>query len=138
MVDTKSLEATRANWEGSHGRVAAAYSQGIKGAKDVIAKAIAGEDNYVAGVSAAAAEGRRAKGLQKVSDEQWRAAALEKGATRIAAGMAGSKQKYASGMGGVLSTIQGVSLPPRTQDAATNVANRVTPIAVALQNAKRR
>ena len=37
MVDTKSLEQTQKNWEESHGRVPAAYSAGVTGAKDVIA-----------------------------------------------------------------------------------------------------
>ena len=138
MVETKTLEATSKAWEQSHSRVASAYVEGISAARDVIAKAIAGEANYAAGVQEAIASGRRAKALDQVSHEQWRKAAREKGGPRIAPAIAAAKDSFRSGMGEVLSTIQAVSLPARTTDAATNVANRVTPIAVALQNMARR
>ena len=36
------------------------------------------------------------------------------------------------------SVIEGTTLPERTRDAAANVQNRVLPLAVALQEAKRR
>lgn len=135
-MDTKSLEETTKNWEGAIPRVAAAYSAGVQGAQNIIAKAIAGEENYAAGVSAAVANKSRAKGLQKISDEDWRNAALKKGAVRIGAGMTEAKGKFSSGMGEVLSVLQGITLPARTQDPAANVDNRVKPIAVALHAMK--
>ena len=136
MVDTKSLDQTQKNWEDSHGRVPAAYSEGVKNAKDVIAKGIAAEDLYAQRVQEAIASKRRAKKLAEVSDEQWRQAALDKGATRIAAGMAASKQKFNTGMAKVLSTIQGVTIAPRTSDPMANVDNRVKPIVAALAKLK--
>ncbi len=138
MVDTKSLEQTTKNWEGAIPRVAAAYSEGIAGAQNVIQKAIAAEDNYAAGVSQAVANKSRAKGLAKISDEDWRQAALKKGAVRIGQGMTEAKGKFSSGMSEVLSVIQGVTLPARTQDPAANVDNRVKPLAVALHAMKNR
>jgi len=137
MVETKSLEQTNKNWKASHGRVASAYTDGVKGAQNVIQKAIDGEDNYAAGVQRAVADKQRVKGLQRVTDEDWRRGAVEKGAARIAPGMAASEAKYNRGMTEVLSTINSVNLPPKTQDPAANVQNRVTPIAVALHNMKR-
>jgi len=137
MVNTKSLDATRKNWEGSHGRVPAAYADGIKGATDVIAKAIAAEDLYAQKVQEAIASKRRATKLAEVSDEQWRKAALDKGAPRIAAGMAAAKDKYAKGMGAVLSTIQSVSIAPRSADPMANVDGRVKPIVAALAAMKK-
>jgi len=136
MVDTKSLDQTQKNWEASHGRVPAAYSDGVRGAKDVIAKGVAAEALYAQKVQEAISSGRRAKKLQEVSDEQWRAAALEKGAARIATGMAASKNKFNAGMSKVLSTIQGVSIAPRTADPIANVDNRVKPIVAALHKLK--
>ena len=132
MVETKSLEATKKAWEDSHGRVPAAYSEGITGAKDVIAKGVAAEALYAQKVQEAIASGRRAKKLAEVSDDQWRRAALEKGAARIAPGMAAAKEKFATGMSKVLSTIQGVTIAPRTADPMQNVDNRVKPIVAAL------
>lgn len=136
MVDTKSLDQTQKNWEASHGRVPQAYSEGVRGAKDVIAKGIAAEDLYAQKVQEAIASKRRAKKLALVSDEQWRAAALDKGASRIATGMAASKQKFNTGMSKVLSTIQSVSIAPRTSDPMANVDNRVKPIVAALAKLK--
>ena len=136
MVDTKSLDQTQKNWEASHGRVPEAYSAGVRGAKDVIAKGVAAEPLYAQKVQEAISAGRRAKKLAEVSDEQWRQAALEKGAARIATGMAASKQKFNSGMAKVLSTIQGVTIAPRSADPMANVDGRVKPIVAALAKMK--
>ncbi|GAI75076.1 unnamed protein product [marine sediment metagenome] len=136
MVRTKGLERTNANWKASHGRVSAAYSAGIDGAQDVIAKAIAGEDNYAAGVSNAVANRSRAKGLEKVSDADWKKAAKEKGAPRIVSGMKAGEGKYSAGMSKNLSVIESVTIPPRTQDGMANIDNRLKPIAAALMASK--
>jgi len=138
MVDTKSLEATRTNWEGAIGRVPAAYAKGVAGAKDVINKAIAGEELYAAKVQEAISNKSRARALAKVSDEDWRKAATEKGAARIGTGMTAAKEKFASGMGEVLSVIQGVTIAPRTADPIANVDGRVKPIVAALAAMKKR
>ena len=132
MVDTKSLEEVNANWKAAQGRVPAAYAAGIDRAKDVINKAIAGEENYAAGVNQAVADRSRAKGLAKVSDADWKKAAKEKGAVRIAAGMAAAEPKFSAGMAKNLQTIQSVTIPPRTQDGMANIDNRLKPIAAAL------
>ena len=138
MVDTKSLEVTRSNWESSHGRVASSYSAGVDAAQNVTAKAIAGEEVYAAKMQEAIANRSRAKGLEKSSDEKWRKGAKEKGATRIAQGMAAAKQEYATGMGEVLSVIQGVTIAPRTADPIANVDGRVKPIVAALAAMKKK
>ena len=136
MVKTKGISATQANWEGAIGTVPAKYQQGVNAATDVINKAIAGESNYVAGIQRAAANQSRVKGLQKVSDSDWKKAALEKGAPRIAQGMTAAKAKFGSGMSKVLGVIEGVSIAEKGQDVTQNVMNRVVPIAQALRNAK--
>jgi len=136
MVETKSLEQTQKNWDASHGRVPAAYSDGVKGARDVIAKAIAAEDLYATKVQEAVSKRLRAKKLQNVSDEEWRSAALNKGAARIATGMAASKQKFNKGISQVLNTIQGTTIAPRTADPMANVDGRVKPIVSALHKLK--
>ena len=137
MVRTKGLQATVKNWKDAQGRVAANYSAGVQRTTDWQAKAIQGEQNYADGVQRAVQEKARAKGLSNVSDSDWQQAALNKGSQRIVAGMQASESKFSNGVQKNLATIEGVSLPPRTQDAATNVQNRVIPIAVALQKQKR-
>lgn len=137
MVETKSLEQTRKSWEESHGRVPAAYQAGVQAARDVIAKGVAAEQLYAQRVQEAISSQRRANNLSKISDEDWRKAAREKGAARIATGMAASKEKFAKGMGEVLSVIQGTTIAPRTADPMANVDNRVKPIVANLAKMRR-
>jgi len=132
MVETKSLEATRANWTAAHGRVPAAYQAGVQAASNVIAKSVAAEDNYAQGVQAAVASRLRAKKLESVTDADWKKAASEKGAARIVAGMKASENKFVKGMSQNLATIQSVVIPSRTQDPMANIDNRLKPIAAAL------
>jgi len=137
MVETKSLAQTEANWKNAIGRVPAAYADGVRNAKDVINKAIAGEALYAEKMQEAIQNQSRARGLQKVSDEDWRSAALNKGAARIGQGMTEAAPKFSKGMAQVLSVIQGVSLPARVADPVQNVQNRVVPIVEALAAMKK-
>lgn len=136
MVDTKSVEQSSKNWEDAIGRVPAAYVAGISGAKDVIAKGVAAEDLYAQKVQEAIASKRRARKLAEVSDEQWKAAARDKGGSRIGPGMTASKDKFRTGIGRVLETIRGVTIAPRTADPMANIDNRVKPIVAALVKLK--
>ena len=136
MVDTKSLDQTQRKWEAAIGRVPQAYVEGVNAAKDVIAKGVAAEELYAQRVQEAIASKRRARKLAEVSDEQWRTAAKEKGGARIGPGMSAAKQKFNVGISKVLSTLQSVSLPPRTADPMANIDNRVKPIVAALRKLK--
>ena len=137
MVKTKGLDVTRKNWEASHGRVPAAYTAGVNAASGVIDAAKAGEDLYAAKVAEAVANKSRVKGLDKVSDADWKSAAINKGAVRIAGGMAAAKEDYAKGMSKNLSVIEGVTIAARVADPMTNIDNRLKPIAKALYDSKR-
>jgi hypothetical protein len=80
--------------------------------------------------------GRRLTGLQnKTSQADWKQKAVDKGAPRISAGMAAGATAYQAAANLIISTLQGISLPPRTGDAMQNIDNRVKPIASALQTA---
>ncbi len=136
MVKTKSLEATRRKWEASHGRVAQAYAEGVAGVSGFKEAALRGQRLYEERMQDANVLARRAKGLERISDEDWKRAAREKGASRIAPGMAAAKEKYAKGMGRVLSALNEVNLPDRTADPVANVQNRVIPIVKRLSQLK--
>lgn len=136
MVDTKSASEALENWKAAQGRVPEAYSKGVARAKNVTEKAIAGEALFAAKMQEAIANKSRAKGLEKSSDEKWRAAAQGKGAQRIAAGMAAAENEFSSGIAKVLSVIQGVSIPARVADPMANIDNRLKPIAKALHDMK--
>ena len=136
MVDTKSTEQAMKNWEDGIGRAPTKYAEGVKNATGVIEKAIAAEDLYAQKMQEAIASGRRAKKLAEVSDEQWKQAALEKGAARIGPGMIAAKEKMRTGIGKVLDVIRSVQIAPRTADPMANIDNRVKPIAAALHKLK--
>jgi hypothetical protein len=79
---------------------------------------------------------RRTKGIDRVSDESWRTDTINKGAAVIGSRMTGAADKQVSRFAPYAAVLQGIELQPRTADPATNVANRVTPIAVALRAKK--
>ena len=137
MVETKSLSVVQKKWEDAIGRVPASYTEGVSGAKDVIAKGVSGEELYATKVQEAIASKRRATELAKVSDTDWKNAATTKGAQRIGPGMSAAKGKFNKGINEVLTVIQGVTIAPRTADGLTNVDNRVKPIVKALMDMKK-
>jgi hypothetical protein len=137
MVDTKPLSQVQKKWEDSIGRVPSAYAEGVAGAKDVIAKGVAAEGLYAEKLQATIASKKRATELAKVSDSEWKAAAGDKGAKRIGAGMTAAKGKFNKGINEVLTVIQGVTISPRTADPLANVDNRVKPIVKALADMKK-
>lgn len=136
MVDTKSLEISMKRWNAARGRVAESYKEGVQAASNVIEKAIEAEGTYADAMSQAIARQSRAKGLQKTSTEEWKKAAIDKGAVRIGPGMAAAEPKMRSGLSAVLSVISGVSIPARTTDGMANIDNRLKPIAAALMKMK--
>lgn len=133
MVKTKGLERTVKNWTGAIPIVSGRYSDGVDAATGVIEASKAAEDLWATRVAEAAAARARAKGLDKVSDADWKKAAKEKGAARIGPGMRAAEGQFRSGMSEVLSTIEGVSLPPRTGVGRENLMNRAGPIVDALE-----
>ena len=48
--------------------------------------------------------------------------------------MTAAKPEFRRGIGEVISTLQGIQLPPRTADPLTNVTNRVVIIATTLHD----
>ncbi|RLI08930.1 hypothetical protein DRO24_00285, partial [Candidatus Bathyarchaeota archaeon] len=72
-------------------------------------------------VQEAASKRAREKGLREISDDDWKRAAMEKGAARIGPGMSASLDKFSKGIGEVISVLQGVTLPPKTADPIQNV-----------------
>lgn len=136
-MDTKSLEQTKKAWNDAIGRVPQAYQDGVKNAKDVIAKGVAAEALYAQKLQETIASGKRARELAKVTDESWKKAAGELGGQRIGPGMNAHKEDFGTGISAVLDVLQGIQLPARTADPAQNVANRVLPIALKLHELKK-
>ncbi len=137
-IKTKGAQAASAAWDAAIPRVGPAYKAGIERTTGWKEAAIAGEENYGAGVQRAVAERSRAAGIEAISETKWKTGATKLGAERIGRGMEEAKQEYATNITKVIGVLESVDLPARTQDAATNITNRSIPGAVALQEAKRR
>jgi len=137
MVKTKGISKTLENYRGAVGRVPAAYKAGVEGSSDWQANAVSSEQLYREKLQESFSSNARVRGLQRVSDADWKRAASEKGASRIGQGMTASLPKYQQAMGEVLQVIEGVSLPARTADPIANVDNRVKPLVQALSDYKR-
>jgi len=125
------------NYSDAIGGVPAKYKAGVSRTQNWQEKAIAGESLYGQKVSEAVANQSRAKGLAKVSNEQWKSKAAGKGATRIGQGMTESLPKFQSGIAPVLDVIRNTSIGARTADPMANVDNRVKPLVKALHDYKR-
>lgn len=133
MVKTKGLERSVKNWTGSIPIVSGRYTDGVDAASGVIEASKAAEDLWAEKMAAAVAARARSKGLDKVTDADWKRKAKEKGAARIGPGMRAAEDKFRSGMSEVISTIEGVSLPPRGPSGRENLVNRAGPIVDALE-----
>lgn len=84
-------------------RAGAASGDYVSGAqstnKDQAAAAIAGKENWKAGIQAAIAGGRYEKGLQESGKSGWLKGVTEKGANRFAEGVSSGANKYATNSG---------------------------------------
>jgi hypothetical protein len=133
-MDTKTASDALEAYKAAIGSVPGKYQKGIDKASGVIEKSKAAEDTYAAGVADAVARKARLKGLEKVSDADWKEAAKSKGGARIGQGMTAGTGKFASGISEVIGVLQGISLPNRTIDPEANVDARVKPIVRALHD----
>ena len=134
-MKVKSQSDIKKNFESSTALVTERYKTGLKGAswKE---NAKAGQGLYEQMMADPNVLSRREKGIERVSDEEWRKAAEDKGAPVIASRMKASSDKQVSRFEPYRAALESMSLPPRTADPATNVANRVTPIAVKFREIK--
>ena len=134
-MKVKSSSEIKKNFEQSTAIVTERYKSGVSDAqwKD---SAIQGQDLYVQAMQNPTVLARRSKGINKVSDEQWRTSATTKGAPVIAQRMKDASGKQASGFEPYRVALENMTLPSRTTDPAQNVANRVTPIAVKFRELK--
>jgi len=132
MVETKGAATAVKNWEDAISKVPTRYEQGVQAAKNVIEKSKAAEDLWKEKIIDAANREARKKGLEKVTDSEWKAAALSKGKARIGEGMRASLDKFRAGISEVISVIESIQLESRTADPEANVDRRVKPIVKAL------
>lgn len=138
MVYVPSKEERKQKYTAAIAGVPAAYSAGIQRTNDWKSKALNGQALYEEQMRNSEVLGRRARGLEKVSDAEWKSKAATLGTTRIAAGMQSAAQKQADNYEATAEALRAVELPARTSDPIQNVQNRVIPIVQAAVASKKR
>jgi len=114
------------NYKAKTGKIAAATSDDAQKA-------------YVAGVTDPTSQKLRLVRLKELSDSDLDSAMESKGRVAHPTGVDAAETKYARHVDPYMKEIDSIvpKLKPRSRDAATNVTNRVTPLAVGLQNKKK-
>jgi hypothetical protein len=138
-IRTKSLSDASDKWSRRASVAQIDFTKGVTGAGAAWeAGAKAGSDNYKQGVTAAIARDAFSKGISATGANGWEAKTILKGPGRFAEGVSVSKGDYEKGMGPVLQTLQGLTLPPRAPSGDPRNIQRVSVPNAALAALKRR
>ncbi len=114
MAEIKSLSSIRDKWTRVTPGRTEDYKLGIQNPRrDWATEALAGKDNWKAGVDAAAAKDLFAKGVDRAGTAKWRDRALKKGPGRFAEGVYIAGPDYESGFKPFHDAISRVDLGPR-------------------------
>jgi len=136
MVKVKDLEEVKKRYEQAANYAPERYSRAIP-TIEWQKNAIAAEDLWAAKIQEAASRKLRAKGIARISDEEFRRALAEKGAPVLGTRMRMAVNRHAENWAPYRDALQSVSLPPKTADPIANIDNRVKPIVEALVRKKR-
>ena len=124
-----SAEDIAKAWEDAIPRVPAKYLDRVEKTTGFKERAIAGEGTYAAVMSEVIREQRRAKGLERITDEDWKRGVREKGAKRIADGMKLGAAKRRARYEPFRAALHGLEIPDKTADKVEN-ARLIVPIVV--------
>jgi len=114
MPSTKGVTRTVAKWIARVGVAGGDYKTGVASPKIPWSQAAGlAAGAWGAGVSAAVSRGAFASGVAKAGDAKWRAASEQLGVTRYGPGVTFGAPYFTTGIQGVLSTIEGVTLGAR-------------------------
>lgn len=131
-MSTKTVADVTAKWQRNLSGATESIRQGVMGVTSSPTEAAARrQDAYVAGVQRAAADGKWARGLRRVSTQQWQEAFLQKGLPRIAQGASQGKDKVAEFMSEWLPYEQQLQQKLQSMprgDLSTNIQRAVTAI----------
>lgn len=121
-------------------RAGAASGDYVSGAqstnKDQAAAAIAGKENWKAGIQAAITAGRYEKGLQESGKSGWLKGVTEKGANRFAEGVSSGANKYATNSGKYDGARNAAASLPRGPKGSEQNFARSKAVGTALRKAK--
>jgi len=127
----KTKEEARANFEAAVSYIPARYTAGVQKADWLTpAKSDQAEKNYADQVSKAVAAKTRQKEIAKVTNEDWRNAAVNKGAAIIGARITDALPKWAAEWGPKYDMVASkvATLPPKGVDWRNNINTRLVPV----------
>ena len=134
----KTKEEAKANFEASISYIPERYKSGVSKADWLNpAKSDAAEKNFADGVGKAISQKTRQKEISKLSNEDWKNAAVEKGAGIIGERIRGSLNKWIGNWGPMYDQVGSrvASLPPKGIDWRANITNRLVPTVEAWRKA---
>jgi len=126
----KSLEEARANFDAACGTLPDRYKAGVNRAEwSTKAASAQAEANYATAMTKAISQKSRQVGVRKVSNEEWKNAAITKGGAVIGTRIRESLDKWAAKFGPIYAGVQNdiAKLPPKTTDAMQNIDARLKP-----------
>jgi len=138
MVKVKDTTTAKANYAGSSSEAVRRWKQEIPKAEWKAASLSAGAvDLHRVKTIEALDAGRREKGIEAVSDAEWRSRTLSKGGSTMASAMNQSADKWAAKTQPYLDAMKSVDLPAKTADPMQNIDNRQKPVVQALVDTKK-
>jgi hypothetical protein len=139
MVNVKPLEQAASKWSSRASSAQEEYAQAVMAADWRSAAASdTAEANYQAGIQAAIARKARAKGVQAISNEEWRQTIQQKGKANFGTGVLAevSKSKWMKKWKPYGDVLKSLTLDARGARGAPGNYERVKKIGTALHDAK--
>ena len=135
----KPIEDAKANIESAAATIGPKYTRGVQTGKPwkENAASSAAESLYNQRMQEVLANQLRQKGIERVTEEDWRTPALNKGAQLIGPAFRLSKDKWARNTAPYLSVIANTQIAERTTDPMANIDGRLKPIVQALVDKKK-
>jgi len=134
----KTRAEAKANLEAAISFIPERYEAGVKKA-DWFGPASSdqAERNFADGIAKAVSEKRRQKAIKAVSNEDWKNAAVNKGAPIIGERIRGALDKYDANFGPMYEKVQSAvaALPARTVSWRDNINKRLVPTVLAWRKA---
>jgi hypothetical protein len=139
MPKVPDIGRVAAKYQQNAGQAGPSYAEGVQNPRnDWKASTIAAAENYKVAVTKAAADGRFAKGVGRVSTESQIQASVQKGGPRYSQGVALGGPAYSEGMAPVLQIIENTQLTPKKPKGDPSNIQRVGQLAAAQHAGKLR
>jgi len=136
-MQVKSADAAAKKWAARAGAAGGDYAAGVQNTQKDWAGATAGSAQaWATGVATAAQTGSFARGVNNAGTAKWKTKASGVGAQRYPQGVAAAQPFYQAGIGPVLQTLGGLTLPPRGPKGDPGNLQRVAVIDQALRKLK--